>query len=367
MSISTRKASTADTARSRSAGMLRPSTPAPGDAPTPADDVLAGFGDADGLARAVRTGNRRALARAITVVESDRPDHRRLAEALLGILLPDAGGSVRLGISGVPGVGKSTFIEALGLHVIGGGHQVAVLAVDPSSPRTGGSILGDKTRMQELSRHADAFIRPSPTGGTLGGVARRTREAMLVCEAAGFDVIFVETVGVGQSETAVADLVDMFVLLLAPGTGDDLQGIKKGIVELADLIVVNKADGDLAAAAERVRRDYTSALRMLRPASPHWTVPVLQCSALMNEGVAAVWTEVERYRDMPELSAGTATRRRVQARAWMWNEVNEALRARIRTDPRASGVAETLEARVTAGEITPSAAARLILDKFLGT
>jgi LAO/AO transport system kinase len=367
MSVSTRKVSATDAGRPRSTRTLRRSAPASGNATAEADDVLAGFGDAGGLAGAVRAGNRRALARAITVVESHRPDHRRLGEALLRTLLPDTGRSVRLGISGVPGVGKSTFIEALGLHVIAGGHQVAVLAVDPSSPRTGGSILGDKTRMQELSRRTDAFIRPSPTGGTLGGVARRSREAMLVCEAAGFDVIFVETVGVGQSETAVADLVDMFVLLLAPGTGDDLQGIKKGIVELADLIVVNKADGDLEMAAERARRDYTSALRMLRPASPHWTVPVLQCSALLGTGIAEVWETVERYRDTPELAAGTSARRQAQARAWMWNEVNEALRARIRTDPRASAAAETLEARVTAGEITPTEAARVILGEFLGT
>ncbi|PWC95248.1 methylmalonyl Co-A mutase-associated GTPase MeaB, partial [Azospirillum sp. TSO5] len=220
--------------------------------------------DAARLAEAVRSGDRRALARAITLIESTRADHRATADALLAALLPYTGNSVRLGISGVPGVGKSTFIEAFGLHVIGLGHKVAVLAVDPSSQRTGGSILGDKTRMVDLSREANAFIRPSPAGTTLGGVARRTREAMLICEAAGFDVIVVETVGVGQSETAVADMVDLFMLLLLPAGGDELQGIKKGIVELADLVVVNKADGDLAATARHTVADYRHALALLR-------------------------------------------------------------------------------------------------------
>ncbi len=273
---------------------------------------------------------------------------------------------MRIGISGVPGVGKSTFIEALGLAVIGKGHRIAVLAVDPSSPVSGGSILGDKTRMEDLARNADAFIRPTPTGGTLGGVARRTREAMLVCEAAGFGVVFVETVGVGQSETAVADLVDMFLLLLAPGAGDDLQGIKRGIVELADLIVVNKADGDLAAAAERALRDYASALHMLRPASALWTPKVIKCSAATGAGIDDVWTEITAYRAAPGMEDDIASRRRHQARAWMWSEVHETLVARLAEARRVGDLVEDREAAVAAGESTPSEAARAILDAFLG-
>ncbi|MBI5163680.1 MAG: methylmalonyl Co-A mutase-associated GTPase MeaB, partial [Magnetospirillum sp.] len=226
--------------------------------------------DVAALVAGVQAGERRALARAITLIESTRPDHRDAADALLHDLLPQAGNAVRVGITGVPGAGKSTFIEAFGLAAIAAGHRLAVLAVDPSSPRSGGSILGDKTRMEELSRDPRAFIRPSPSGGTLGGVARRTREAMLVCEAAGFDVVIVETVGVGQSETAVADMVDMFLLLLVPGGGDELQGLKKGIVELADAIVVNKADGDLAAAAGRAARDYANALHLLAAPAGGW-------------------------------------------------------------------------------------------------
>lgn len=273
---------------------------------------------------------------------------------------------MRIGISGVPGVGKSTFIEALGLAVIGKGHRIAVLAVDPSSPVSGGSILGDKTRMENLARNEKAFIRPSPTGGTLGGVARRTREAMLVCEAAGFDVVIVETVGVGQSETAVADLVDMFLLLLAPGAGDELQGIKRGIVELADLIVVNKADGDLAAAAERARRDYASALHMLRPASALWTPRVVKCSAATGEGVDDVWEQITAYREAPGMDDDTASRRRHQARAWMWSEVRETLIARLAKARRVGDLMADCEAAVAAGEQTPTEAAQAILDGFLG-
>ena len=320
--------------------------------------------DAD-VAAAVRSGDRRALAQAITLIESTRRDHRALAEALLGDLLPHTGRSVRLGISGVPGAGKSTFIEALGLHVIAGGHRVAVLAVDPSSPISGGSILGDKTRMVALAQHADAFIRPSPTAGTLGGVARRTREAVLACEAAGFDVVIVETVGVGQSEVAVADLVDVFALLLAPGAGDELQGIKRGIVELADLVVVNKADGDMAAAAEQVRRDYASALGLLRPSSPHWSPRVLKCSALEGKGIAEAWSAVEAYRAAPGMAGEIAGRRRRQARAWMWSEVNETLMTRLRADPRVNRLVAAQEDAVARGEVTPAEAARAILGAFL--
>ncbi len=323
--------------------------------------------DAETLAQAVLAGQRRALARSITLIESTRPDHRQAAEALLEHLLPCTGNSIRIGISGVPGVGKSTFIEAFGLFVIGQGHRVAVLAVDPSSPRSGGSILGDKTRMEELSRHEQAFIRPSPSGGTLGGVARRTREALLACEAAGFDVIIVETVGVGQSETAVADLVDMFLLLLVPGGGDELQGIKKGIVEMADLVVVNKADGDLAAAAARAAIDYGNALHLLRPASRHWSPPVLRCSALNAVGIDQVWDAVLRYRRVMEAAGALPARRKEQARAWLWNEVGESLMARFRAHPRIEpGLAE-MEGRVAAGTITPTAAAQYLLNTFLDT
>lgn len=318
------------------------------------------------LADAIRAGDRRALARGITLVESTRADHRAAAEALLAALLPHTGGAVRLGISGVPGVGKSTFIEAFGLHVIGQGHRVAVLAVDPSSQRTGGSILGDKTRMEALSRDPSAFIRPSPAGTTLGGVARRTREAMLLLEAAGFDLVIVETVGVGQSETAVADMVDLFLLLLPPAGGDELQGIKKGIVELADLIVVNKADGDLVAAARHAVAEYRHALHMLRPASPHWRVPVLSCSAITGAGVPEVWDAVGRYRAALGPTGGIARRRAEQARAWMWSEIRESLVAAFTADPAVRGALAGLEADVAAGRTTPGLAARLLLERFRG-
>jgi LAO/AO transport system kinase len=248
------------------------------------------------LAERVLDGDRRALSRAITLIESRRPDHQEQAEKLIERLLPATGKAVRLGISGTPGAGKSTFIEALGRRVIGEGQRIAVLAVDPSSRRSGGSILGDKTRMQRLAQAPEAFIRPSPAGHTLGGVTRRTRAAALACEASGFDLIVIETVGVGQSESAVADMVDCFLLLLAPGGGDELQGIKRGIVELADLVVVNKADGDLLAAASAARADYQAALHLLRPATPAWTPEVLTCSALHDQGIEEVWQAVQRHR-----------------------------------------------------------------------
>src|SRR5689334_1629545 len=266
----------------------------------------------DPLLKPLLAGDRRALAQAITLVESTRPDHRERADALLAALLPHTGKSVRLGITGVPGVGKSTFIERFGLSLLERGRSLAVLAIDPSSKRGGGSILGDKTRMEELSRRTAAFIRPSPAGATLGGVARRTRETMLLVEAAGFDTVIVETVGVGQSETAVADMVDLFIVLLLPAGGDDLQGIKRGVIELADLIVVNKADGDLKATARRSVADYQHALRMLRSPTAGWTPEVTTCSALTGAGVAEIWTVVERF-----LSAvgrpGIARRRAEQA------------------------------------------------------
>jgi LAO/AO transport system kinase len=308
-------------------------------------------------------GDRRALARAITLIESTRPDHRREAEALVGRLMPQTGRAVRLGISGAPGVGKSTFIEAFGLYLIAQGHRPAVLAVDPSSPLSGGSILGDKTRMQELSRSPQAFIRPSPTGGTLGGVARRTREAALACEAAGFDVLIIETVGVGQSETAVADMVDLFTLLLPPAGGDELQGLKKGIVELADLIIVNKADGDLEAAANRAVAEYKAAVHMLRPSTAGWMTPVLKVSALHRRGLDQVWQEVERFRTTmgPERIADKRAR---QARAWMWNEIEEGLVAELRAQPAVARQLAELEAKVASGAMTPTAAAKVILDEF---
>ena len=320
--------------------------------------------DGPALASAVAGGDRRALARAITVIESTRPDHRAAAEALLAALLPHAGGAVRLGISGVPGVGKSTFIEAFGRHLIGHGHRVAVLAVDPSSRVSGGSILGDKTRMEKLARAPEAFIRPSPTGGTVGGVARRTHEAMLACEAAGFDVVIVETVGVGQSETAVADMVDMFILLLAPAGGDELQGLKRGIVELADLIVVNKADGELKSAATRAAADYAAALGLLRPASAHWQPTVVTASALDGTGIAEVWRSVEAYREAMGRAGEIARRRGRQARAWLWREVNESLAEALRAEADLACRLTDLEAQVVAGVLTPAAAARELLAAF---
>jgi len=307
--------------------------------------------------------DRASLARAITLIESTREDHQREAQALLTSLLPKTGKSVRIGITGVPGVGKSTFIEAFGLHVIGQGHRVAVLAIDPSSSKTGGSILGDKTRMAGLSQHESAYIRPSPTSGALGGVARRTREAMLLCEAAGYDVILVETVGVGQSEIEVADMVDMFVLMLLPGSGDELQGIKKGIVELADLIVVNKADGDLKAQAKRVRGDYAAALRMLHPSSTAWQPKVLTCSALQGEGIQEVWTSASEFVEVMGKNGELQGKRAQQAKAWMWKEIRGMLIARFEDNPQVAGRIEQMERDVESGKIAPTAAAMELLKE----
>src|SRR5437660_352318 len=279
---------------------------------------------ADPLLAPLLAGDRRALAQSITLIESTRADHRERADALLSSVLPHTGKAARLGITGVPGVGKSTFIERFGLALLERGRSLAVLAIDPSSKRGGGSILGDKTRMEELSRQPAAFIRPSPAGATLGGVARRTREAMLLVEAAGFDTVIVETVGVGQSETAVSDMVDMFIVLLLPAGGDDLQGIKRGVSELADLSVVNKADGDLKATAKRSAADYQHALRMLRSPTAGWTPEVMTCSAATGEGVDGIWETVGRYLEAVD-TQGIARRRGEQARAWMWNEVGETL------------------------------------------
>jgi LAO/AO transport system kinase len=321
--------------------------------------------DADAaLAAGVRAGDRRALAKAITLLESTRPDHRRRADALLDSLLVATGHALRVGISGVPGVGKSTFIESLGTFLTGRGHRVAVLAVDPSSGISGGSILGDKTRMERLSTDERAYIRPSPTSGALGGVAERTREAMLVCEAAGYDVVLVETVGVGQSETAVAGMTDLFVLLQLPNAGDDLQAMKKGIMELADLVVINKADLDLDAAI-RAEAQVTSALRVLRnPGAARAQVRVLRTSALSGDGLAAFWEAIGELRAQREASGEFAERRRRQSLAWLWDEVH----ARLLADFRAhSAVREALPATlddVEAARLAPSSGARRLLDLF---
>lgn len=320
--------------------------------------------DIDEKAERIRAGDRRALARAITLVESGRDQDRVQAQALLAALLPHTGRSVRLGVSGPPGVGKSSFIESFGSHLIGEGHRVAVLAIDPSSRRSGGSILGDKTRMERLARSPEAFVRPSPTGGSLGGVARRTREALLLCEAAGFDVVIVETVGVGQSETAVAEMVDLFLLLLPPAGGDELQGIKKGVVELADLLVINKADGELVAAARRAAAEYQSAVRMLRPTTAGWKVPVLQASALREEGLAEVWEAIGRFRAALG-EAGLARKRAEQARAWMWSEIDNALLRSFRNHPAVAPRLAEAERAVLAGELPAPAAAEALLRAFL--
>ncbi|HTZ76392.1 MAG TPA: methylmalonyl Co-A mutase-associated GTPase MeaB [Stellaceae bacterium] len=322
--------------------------------------------DVTALAAALGRGDRRALARAITLVESTREDHRLAAERLLAAVLPKSSDkSIRLGISGAPGVGKSTFIESFGLLVIERGHRLAVLAIDPSSKRGGGSLLGDKTRMAELARRSECFIRPTPAGATLGGVARRTREAILLCEAAGFDCVIVETVGVGQSETAVADMVDMFLLLLSPGGGDDLQGLKKGIVELADLILVNKADGDLKAAASRAVADYRHALRLLRPPAPGWTAEVHGVSALTREGLPEVWALVEKHRAVMAKSGELKRRRADQARAALWREIGEGLLDAFRASRSIAAKLGEIEAEVAAGKESSLAAARRLLDLFL--
>ncbi|MDB5363368.1 MAG: ATPase/protein kinase [Rhodospirillales bacterium] len=320
----------------------------------------------DARAAALLAGDRRALARAITLVESTRPDHRDEAELLIERLLPHAGRSIRIGLSGVPGVGKSTFIEAFGLKLIAGGHRVAVLAVDPSSRRTGGSILGDKTRMTELARAEAAFIRPSPTGGTLGGVARRTRESIILCEAAGFDVVLVETVGVGQSETAVADMVDLFCLLLLPAAGDDLQGIKKGIVELAELLLVNKADGELKPKGLTAVGDYRAALRLLRPISAQWQPEVLAVSAVTGEGLDQAWAAIERHQAAMEASGEKAHRRAAQAQAALWTDLGDGMIAALRRRPAIADRIPEIEAAVAAGTMTSTAGARRLLGLFLG-
>jgi LAO/AO transport system kinase len=316
------------------------------------------------LAKALVDGDRRALARAITLVESAKASDREGAEALLEKLLPRAGRAIRLGISGAPGAGKSTFIEAFGRHLTSQKLKVAVLAVDPSSRRSGGSILGDKTRMEKLARDPNAFIRPSPAGTTLGGVARRTREAMLLVEAFGFDVVIVETVGVGQSETAVADMVDLFVLLVSPGGGDDLQGIKRGVMELADLLIVTKADGDLLKAANRAASDYHGAMHLMRPKYRSLYPQVLKVSAVEGSGIAEAWTAMTEFHTKLSRAGQLAELRREQARRWFWSEVQAVLMDEIAADPETAEAAARVEASVVAGKALPHAAARRLIRDF---
>lgn len=320
--------------------------------------------DTEQLAEGVLARERRALAKAITLIESTRADHQAAAQRLLGRLLPATGSSARIGVSGVPGAGKSTFIEALGLHLIGAGHRVAVLAVDPSSAVSGGSILGDKTRMPRLAAAEAAFIRPSPAGGALGGVARHTREALLVCEAAGFDVVLVETVGVGQSEHLVASMVDTFLLLALAGAGDELQGIKRGILELVDVIAINKADGEGRARAERTASEYESALRLLRGEDAPWVPRVTTVSALEGRGVDAVWSLLEEHRRFLGESGRLAELRRAQRQAWLLGLVREGLETELWDDPGVRREAPGVEALVADGAITPTEGARRLLAIF---
>jgi len=302
----------------------------------------------------------RALAKAITLAESTRPEHQRRAELLLQALLPAAGATIRIGVSGAPGVGKSTFVEALGLHAIERGHRVAVLAVDPSSTLSGGSILGDKTRMEQLARSDKAFIRPSPSAGTLGGVARKTREALHLCEAAGFDLIVVETVGVGQSETAVAGMTDLFVLLQLPNAGDELQAMKRGIIELADLIVVNKLDLD-PDAAHRAKSQFESVIPVLQRRCPDWTPVVLAVSALQARGIGEFWVQVERFRDLLRASGEFETRRRGQAVDWMWDIIEQSLREHFGSNPQVQRELEAMTSAVRQGSVAAAVAARRLL------
>ena len=320
--------------------------------------------DAGALADAVRAGHRATLARAITLVESRHPDHRRAADELLTALLPHAGAATRIGVTGVPGVGKSTFIEGFGRMLTGSGHRVAVLAVDPTSSRTGGSILGDKTRMQELGRDPDAYIRPSPTSGVLGGVAQATRESMVICEAAGFDVILVETVGVGQSETEVAGMVDFFLALMLPGAGDELQGIKKGLLELVDMIAINKADGAMTEAAGRAAVEYRRALEIITPASPAWRPPVETCSALTGAGLETVWQRIGDHRRALGETGEFDERRRVQRVRWMWSTIRGQLMHALDHDKSVRAILDQVEPAVAENRVPPRVAAARVLAAF---
>ncbi|MFF5436436.1 methylmalonyl Co-A mutase-associated GTPase MeaB [Streptomyces achromogenes] len=322
--------------------------------------------DLDTYVKGVLDGKRALVARAITLVESTRPQHRELAQRLLTELLPYSGRARRIGVSGVPGVGKSTFIDAFGTMLTSLGHRVAVLAVDPSSTRTGGSILGDKTRMERLAVDPAAFVRPSPSAGTLGGVAKATRESMVVMEAAGYDVVLVETVGVGQSETAVAGMVDSFLLLTLARTGDQLQGIKKGVLELADVIAVNKADGPHERDARAAARELAGALRLMHGKDAFWTPPVLHCSAREGAGLDTVWERLEQHRRLLESTGRLADRRREQQVGWVWTMVRDELLGRLHADPAVRAAAPDLERRVRKGELTATLAAERILAAFEG-
>jgi LAO/AO transport system kinase len=318
--------------------------------------------DIKALAKELRSGSRAALARAITLIESRRADHQASARDLVQALLPQTGRAVRVGITGSPGVGKSTTIDALGMYLIEHGHKVAVLAVDPSSARTGGSILGDKTRMARLAASDQAYIRSSPSSGTLGGVAAKTREAMLLCEAAGFDVMLVETVGIGQSETAVCDMTDFFLALMLPGAGDELQGIKKGLVELADMIAINKADGDNVKRANHAAADYRSALHILSPRSEHWHPPVVTYSALTGTGIAELWKKILDHRKAMNASGDFAARRREQQVKWMWSMMEQRMLARLRADASTRARVKKIEGDVADGRLTPAVAAEQIMS-----
>jgi LAO/AO transport system kinase len=322
--------------------------------------------DIERLARDIRAGERTVLSRAITLIESKRADHRRSAAALTQELLQDTGKAVRVGITGAPGVGKSTMIEALGSMLTGQGHKVAVLAVDPSSRRTGGSILADKTRMAKLANDDRAFIRPSPSSGTLGGVAARTRETMLLCEAAGYDIVLVETVGVGQSEIAVSDMTDFFLVLALAGAGDELQALKKGVVELADMIAVNKADGDNLARAKLAAAEYSAALHILSPRSPNWSPPVITCSALKSDGVEPLWMYVLDHRQKLTASGELAARRGEQQVKWMWTMLEERLFEPLRSDCALKAALPRIEAEVAAGRLAPASAVEEIADMLAG-
>jgi GTPase len=318
--------------------------------------------DIDTIANDLRRGHRAALARAITLIESRRSDHQAAARDLVQALLRETGKAIRVGITGSPGVGKSTTIDALGMFLIERGHKVAVLAVDPSSARTGGSILGDKTRMARLSASDNAYIRPSPASGTLGGVAAKTREAMLLCEAAGFDVVLVETVGIGQSETAVCDMTDFFLALMLPGAGDELQGIKKGLVELADMIAVNKADGDNIKRANLAAGEYRGALHILSPRSEHWHPPVLTYSALTGAGIDTIWQKILDHRTAMNASGEFEARRRDQQVKWMWSMFEQLTMARLRADASVRAKVKRIETEVAAGRISPALAAEQIAE-----
>ena len=315
-------------------------------------------------ARAIRAGDRRQMARAITKLESTRETDHIAGQAILESLIEDSGDAIRIGITGPPGVGKSTFIEALGLYLVGQGKRVAVLAVDPSSPVTGGSILGDKTRMERLTVCPEAFIRPSPSGGSLGGVAHRTREAMLLCEAAGYDVVLIETVGIGQSEVAVSSMVDFFLVLLLPSGGDELQGIKKGVIELADALVVNKADGAMETTAQRTRGDYASALDLIRGMNDEWRPRAMVASSIEGQGVIEVWNTILEHHEITLANGSFTARRRDQAKDWMWKLIDEGIARAFKDHP---GMAEAIareEVAVAGQKTTPAAAARTLLEAF---